>query len=61
MKILLNNIKYCFEKIKKHSQVGIVSIHILVSFDVDSICALKILIGIIIIIIKFYNRFIKTF
>ncbi|CAK81557.1 unnamed protein product (macronuclear) [Paramecium tetraurelia] len=43
MKILLNNIKECFQKILKRSEFGKTSVCIIVSLDVDAICALRIL------------------
>lgn len=44
MIIQLNNIKECFYKILKRSEFGKATIMIIVSYDTDALCALKILI-----------------
>lgn len=43
MIILLNNIRECFLKISKRSEFGKISIVVFVAYDVDAICALRIL------------------
>jgi hypothetical protein len=43
MRFLLSNIKECFNKILKKSEFGMTTVIIMVSLDVDALCALKIL------------------
>lgn len=43
MRILLNNIKECYDKILKKSEFGKTTICIIVALDVDGLCALRIL------------------